>query len=177
MDELRKTKQILIILALLIITSMACGITLPPPQVRIVTQIVPVTQVIVVTQFVPVTQDVPSVNITLPARAGWVDTAISVESGQTLTVAASGVVNLRGGTPEANSDSDGMPLNNCPESGCLLQGEPLGVLIGKIGNGQPFRIGTAQEISISTSGRFYLAVNDSYYPDNSGNFLVRLTVR
>ena len=48
-----------------------------------------------------------------------------------------------------------------------------GALIGRIGNGAPFFIGSGvQSFRAGTSGRLYLGINDDYLPDNSGSFRV-----
>lgn len=51
---------------------------------------------------------------------------------------------------------------------------PYGMLIGKIGeNGQPFRIGVWNKISVKDT--VYLAINDDDHSDNSGSY--RITIR
>jgi hypothetical protein len=52
---------------------------------------------------------------------------------------------------------------------------PYGKLIGKIGDNEPFIIGANLEISASASGKLDLAVNDHYFPDNSGAYEVTIT--
>ena len=53
---------------------------------------------------------------------------------------------------------------------------PVGALIGRIGNGQPFSIGdtTNQRSRCPTNGRLFLGVNDDHVADNSGNYVVKI---
>ena len=49
----------------------------------------------------------------------------------------------------------------------------VGALLGKIGNGKPFAIGTqSQPLTMPASGRLMLGVNDNELGDNSGSFKV-----
>ena len=52
---------------------------------------------------------------------------------------------------------------------------PVGALIGRIGNGQPFVIGdTTNAIDMPVNGRLFLGINDDHVADNSGNFVVKV---
>ena len=52
---------------------------------------------------------------------------------------------------------------------------PVGALIGRVGNGQPFPIGdTTQAFDMPDNGRLFLGVNDDHVADNSGNFVVKI---
>jgi hypothetical protein len=64
-------------------------------------------------------------------------------------------------------------------SECLLDGAPYGALIGKIGNGTPFLIGSTRWMTAAEGGTLYLAVNDNYiyYEDNSGTYTVTITIK
>jgi hypothetical protein len=61
-------------------------------------------------------------------------------------------------------------------SDCLLNGAPYGALIGKIGNGTPFIIGSGMGKKVSEDGTLQLAINDQmiYYEDNSGSYSVTI---
>jgi hypothetical protein len=53
---------------------------------------------------------------------------------------------------------------------------PVGALIGRVGNGPAFGIGTqTQPLPMPASGRLYLGVNDNELTDNSGSFTVVVT--
>jgi hypothetical protein len=52
---------------------------------------------------------------------------------------------------------------------------PVGGLIGRVGNGRPFAIGsTRAPITMPNGGRLFLAVNDDDIRDNSGGFDVQI---
>ncbi len=112
----------------------------------------------------------------VPTCWAWTDTGISLTSGQSLTINATGSMVF-------------YPLNMCPSgyscivgpngspsyNPCAGQPPPLVpnlpclTLIGRIGaNGVPFEVGTNYSIpQVSTAGELYLGVNDTYFPDNS----------
>ncbi len=49
----------------------------------------------------------------------------------------------------------------------------VGALIGKVGNGRAFPIGSGpQPIVMPDNGELFLGVNDSVYQDNAGGFRV-----
>jgi hypothetical protein len=51
----------------------------------------------------------------------------------------------------------------------------VGGLIGRVGTGAPFAIGSnSQLISMPTNGRLYLGINDKSTGDNSGTFTVTI---
>jgi len=57
-----------------------------------------------------------------------------------------------------------------------MPGAPAGALIGRIGTGTPFPIGTnTQPIQMPNSGRLMLGINDDHVDDNSGNYSVAVT--
>jgi hypothetical protein len=58
-----------------------------------------------------------------------------------------------------------------------LPGVVGGLLIGRVGNGQPFAIGANADITMPANGRLYLGINDDYPGDNSGNFVVQMVPR
>jgi len=111
----------------------------------------------------------------IPANAGWVNTGIGVESGKLLGFEASGLVNTAGGSP--NTGPNGFAPAICDKPNCAGRGEPYGSLLGRIGDGNPFRVGETSEFTARSSGKLYLAVNDNdiYYSDNKGNFTVQIT--
>jgi hypothetical protein len=122
-------------------------------------------------------------NITVPADKVWVDTGIDLKAGQTLNISASGRINTKGG--EASSDilspdgeTDIAPCYTI-DTDCLMPGVFWGTLIGRIGSGAPFKVGSQLEIPISGSGRLFLAVNDNtgYFTDNSGAFNAIISIR
>jgi len=122
-------------------------------------------------------------NINVPANEVWLNTGVYLAAGQTLIISASGKVNTNGGKASGNTLSPDGQANNPPcytiDSDCLMPGVFCGTLIGRIGNGVPFKVGSQFEMLISSDGTLYLAVNDNagYFKDNSGAFSVIITVR
>ncbi len=121
----------------------------------------------------------PTFIITVPANTVWVNTGIHLTSGQALSISSSGTTNLWGGTPVSTSDANGQLSRFCLDTNCSLSGHEYGTLVGKIENGQPFRIGSYLETSASSSGTLYLGINenaDGFY-DNIGELSVTIVVR
>jgi hypothetical protein len=109
---------------------------------------------------------------TVPTNQQWTDTGINVQRGQTIQFRASGNVTLSEngadqGTPAGANN--GRMAGNSP-----LPGVTGGMLIGRVGNGQPFAIGTQSTVTMPVSGRLYLGINDDYVGDNTGNFVVEI---
>ena len=53
---------------------------------------------------------------------------------------------------------------------------PVGALLGRIGNGAPFAIGTqSQALGMPAAGRLMLGVNDNELGDNGGAYTVVIT--
>lgn len=123
--------------------------------------------------------------IPIPASQGWHGTGVQVEVGQRLIIEASGLVCIRLGcdTPDDWVDPDG----NCPGlpepsdcyvqscGGCFVPGMPNG-LIGRVGSGDPFVVGSQLRMVSDFEGELQLTYNDSDYSDNSGEYDVLVVV-
>lgn len=97
----------------------------------------------------------------------WLDTGFDAVSGQPISLTATGLSCLLG----QRCFGPNGELNSNP-SGEFRFAE----LIGKIGvSGQAFRVGANFQQNATATGRLYLAVYDSFYPDNSGGFNVCLS--
>jgi hypothetical protein len=96
-------------------------------------------------------------------------TGMTVRRGETLGIQASGEISYGPGraTP-AGSTSDQNPANPVPNA-------PTGALIGRIGNGAAFLIGSQNQIQAPANGQLFLCVNDGQMGDNSGAFQVQVT--
>ena len=107
--------------------------------------------------------------IDVPARQRWTSTGMMVRRGERLGFRSTGQIRLSTGGLTASPDGSGQ---NDP-------GSPLpqlfsGALIGRIGNGRPFAIGSQTEIEMPESGPFVLGINDSELSDNDGSFRVEV---
>lgn len=111
-------------------------------------------------------------SITVPANQPWTDTGISVSRGERIVFSGSGDINFAEG-PGKSSGVGGSPLG---AGGKLPVGNaPLGALIGRVGTGTPFLIGSnPSPITMPANGRLLLGVNDEHFPDNSGNYTVSI---
>jgi hypothetical protein len=116
-------------------------------------------------------------NITIPANVEWFNTGINLTIGQNMIISSSGKVNTNGGRSNGNTLSPDGQTNNplCyafNSANCLMSEVFWGTLVGKIENGDPFKVGSQLQISVSSSGNLYLAVNDNegFFNDNSGSF-------
>jgi hypothetical protein len=105
--------------------------------------------------------------INVSAAQRWTATGIQVRRGEPLDISASGEITVGGGNAPASPAGTGeMRTEN------TIQGAPTGALIGRIGNGQPFVIGTQTRIQAPAAGQLFLGVNDSNHADNQGSFRV-----
>ena len=108
------------------------------------------------------------------ANRAWTPTGINVRAGDTLTFSASGQVQL---STDANNvaNPDGVQAKPVGPRGSL-PGVNVGALIGRIGNGKPWGLGNQTTITAPASGPLYLGVNDDVFTDNSGEFVVNVSV-
>jgi len=115
--------------------------------------------------------------VAVTAAQPWTDTGVDVIG--PMTMQASGIINVGG--PEANLAPAGS-VTGCvagPSSfggRWVADGFPCWSLIGRIGNGQPFRVGNGGSFSVPV-GRLYLGVDDEvdFFGDNSGSWTVQMT--
>jgi hypothetical protein len=108
--------------------------------------------------------------ITVQANQPWTSTGITVKKGQRLTFQTTGEVQL---SSDANdiAGADGAKSGRYAQNAALRQ-VLAGALIGRIGNGTPFGIGSQTSIVAPASGVLYLGINDDGFDDNRGNFQV-----
>jgi hypothetical protein len=107
--------------------------------------------------------------IQVPANQAWTDTGITVNAGDKVVFQASGQITY-GRSPGQTASPDGGPDRrpNYP-----LPSVPVGALLGRVGNGAPFGIGTqTQPLPMPASGRLMLGVNDNELTDNGGSYTV-----
>jgi hypothetical protein len=117
----------------------------------------------------------PAGSLAIPARAGWVDTGITVAPGDRVVFRASGEVQLSGDGNDVAGPA-GSHLGRMA-GGALVRGVLLGALIGRVGGSAPFGIGDQTDpLPMPASGRLLLAVNDDESSDNRGQFDVIIRV-
>lgn len=111
-------------------------------------------------------------SVAVMANQPWTDTGMNVRAGEMLRFDVSRTIRVTGNdesTADGNTDVTARAvLRTLP-----VRAMPVGGLIGRVGNGQPFSIGTApQPIRMPVNGRLWLGVNDLSFNDNSGHFRV-----
>ena len=127
----------------------------------------------------------PSQQFTLPGASEWDGSGITVQSGQTITISASGEVYIGNVSPGLPSVSNYQtPAGDPNFATANLGGGTFAApglvpwsLVGRIGqNGTPFEIGTGTTITASASGQLYLSVNDNNFGDDSGTWNVSVQI-
>ena len=96
----------------------------------------------------------------------FVDTRLNMKKGETLIIKATGIACCDKNPTVCCSGPDGHPAFDDTD------------LVGRIGNGEMFHIGSnfQKEISGNDTGRLYLGYHDTDYENNSGFFDVTVTI-
>jgi hypothetical protein len=104
----------------------------------------------------------PDGSITFPGNySGW--HSIGVGS---FTLEVKGMIDYVGETANANESS------RMGDVTALVNELPFGVLLAKVGEqGKPFKVGYSHKFETDAQ-MVYIAINDSYYPDNTGAFTI-----
>jgi hypothetical protein len=109
------------------------------------------------------------------ANQPWNDTGIEVKAGDLVAFQATGQINFAESNSQV-SGPDGQGGTLSPSN--PVAGMPVGGLIGRVGNGPAFPIGSnVQPIRMPAKGRLMLGVNDGDVRDNGGFFSVVVTKR
>ena len=111
--------------------------------------------------------------VVVPSNVQWTNTGFNVSRGQYLRFEPSGEIRL-----SMNGDDMGRPagaMSGRKAPNATIPTIPVGALIARIGNGDPFPIGdVTTAFDMPDSGRLFLGVNDDHVQDNSGNYVVRV---
>ena len=108
-------------------------------------------------------------DVSVPASACWMNSGVSVTTGQNVWITASGTVNTNGGNEGSNNNPDGQTAI-CGAIECPVQGVGYGALVGRVEDRKPFFIGANLEFVATWDGQLYFTVNDWECDDNSGTF-------
>lgn len=110
-------------------------------------------------------------SVVVPSNVQWTNTGFNVTRGERLRFEPSGEIRLSTNGEDIGRPAGAMSARLAPNA--TIPTIPVGALIGRIGNGQPFAIGDAQTVfDMPDSGRLFLGVNDDHVADNSGNYVV-----
>jgi hypothetical protein len=113
-------------------------------------------------------------SVAVMANQPWTDTGMNVKAGEYLRFDVSRTIRFGNGTgDEATADGNASGRATAVLRTVPVRAMPVGGLIGRVGNGQPFAIGSAPErIRMPVNGRLWLGINDLSFDDNSGHFRV-----
>jgi Zn-dependent protease with chaperone function len=117
-------------------------------------------------------------SLTVPGTQEWTDTGVTVNTGDTLGITATGQVYIDPSYPQGpDGDPSCTPMANYSSQSATFPAPNLACwsLVARIGTGPPFEVGSSITVT-ATSGRLYLGVNDGDFSDNSGNWTVRIKI-
>ncbi len=155
--------------AVLAIVLVACTITISPAQ----TQGPVVTVIVTVTPAIRVVPLPGASTFEVAADRVWQDTGVSVKPGDILTIEyVSGTwAPWAGGAYDASGTG---VISYCDCN--VLQYVSHASLIGKIGDSDPFSVGSYYSHAVAESGPLDLQINDAVLRDNSGSIAVKISV-
>jgi len=124
------------------------------------------------------------VRVTVPAQKAWTDTGIALRTGESVVVRGSGSAHFGGGRIARLGPAGiawgqactAIAKGQARTSPWPAPGLRCWSLIGKVGAGAPFEVGTQTSFRVLSAGELSLGVNDNYIPDNFGTFAVTVTV-
>ena len=112
-------------------------------------------------------------SVVVPSNVEWTNTGLNVSRGQYLRFEPSGEIRLSTNGEDIGRAAGAMSARRADKA--TIPSIPVGALIGRVGNGQPFSIGdTTNAFDMPESGRLFLGVNDDHVQDNSGNYVVKI---
>jgi hypothetical protein len=113
----------------------------------------------------------PPGTVLVQANQPWTDGGLTVKKGDRVTFNTSGQVMFAQGQSAGPDGSGAVRKATYP-----VAAMPVGGLIGRVGTGAPFPIGSnSQPIVMPNDGRLMLGVNDDEPGDNSGAFTVAVS--
>jgi hypothetical protein len=112
-------------------------------------------------------------SVVVPGNVAWTNSGLNVTRGQYLRFEPSGEIRLSFNGEDIATAAGGKNFRLVDKA--QIATIPVGALIGRVGNGQPFSIGdTTQAFQMPAEGRLFLGVNDDHVADNSGNYVVKV---
>jgi hypothetical protein len=111
--------------------------------------------------------------LNIAANQQWTNTGIPVLRGERLQFTARGNIMI---SRTVSAGPDGNPTASAATGRYPLRGVSPGALIGRVGNGAPFPIGSnTGPITMPTNGPLMLGINDDVLEDNTGSFSVSIS--
>ena len=112
-------------------------------------------------------------SVVVPSNVQWTNTGFNVTRGQYLRFEPSGEIRLSTNGEDIAHAAGALTGRKADKA--TIPTIPVGALIGRVGNGQPFSIGdTTNAFDMPDSGRLFLGINDDHVNDNSGNYVVQV---
>ena len=103
-----------------------------------------------------------------------VDTGLVLKKGHSVTVTATGTVCIGTGTCVGPDGTSSVDTTHSSLGSFVLPGAPAYGLVGRVGTGPWVQVGSGPT-QLSGSGDLVFAVNDDWYPDNTGSFRVTVS--
>ena len=108
--------------------------------------------------------------IAVPAKDPWTQTVVRVTKGEQIRFSATGDILV---AANASTQIEGSRTATVATAKYPVPTAPVGALIGRIDDGQPFVIGgVTQPMTMPATGQLFLGINDDQFADNSGRFMV-----
>jgi hypothetical protein len=106
------------------------------------------------------------------AQHRWTDSGLIVRAGDTLTIDASGNIQMSDNAKDMATPAGSTTNRRAPDAPVLNQ--LAGGLIARIDNYGPIYIGGRRTFTAPVNGRLYFGVNDDHLNDNQGEFVVNV---
>ena len=127
-----------------------------------------------------------TVDVTITGNQPWVATPVDLKSGEVVKITATGTINngsiypqVANNTPAGQgmvTSDGGCTASVTPQSGFIAPGLPCWSLIGRIGTGTPFAVGTHSILTVTTGGVLWLGVDNNAFGHSSGSWTVTIVV-
>lgn len=117
----------------------------------------------------------PGRSVRVNSQQRWTDAGIDVRAGDTITINATGNVQMSDNAQDMASPAGSTTGRRAPDAPILNQ--LAGALIAQIDYYGPIFVGGRQSFVAPVSGRLYFGVNDDHLADNRGEFVVTVGVR
>jgi hypothetical protein len=111
--------------------------------------------------------------VRIPGNQQWVPTGFTVRRGETLHFNASGEVMWT--QQAADKATPAGAINRLPTQNPPVKGAAGGALIGRVGNSEPFLVGSNGSVRMPANGELFLGINDDNFNDNTGDFFVTIS--
>ncbi len=110
--------------------------------------------------------------VVVSGREAWTATGIAVRQGEWITFNVTGQVRLT--TNESDLAGPAGAPGGRTAANAQVPATPIGTLLGRVGNSQPFVIGDKTRVQMPASGALFLGINDDHHADNSGELRVQI---